>query len=803
VTDLVERWRAADADEAPGAPERAATRSARVRRRRLPRVERRTAIALAITLVLVTLPLWEVVLGKRTGMYGDTNDMFVPSYVGVWRAISAGHSPWWIPNVFAGVSSLGAGEYAVFYPFNVVFAVLNPVTAYRVWLLLHVWITAAGAFTWAWHRWRSRPGAIVAAVAYTHCGFVVFHLMHPPFIVATAWLPWLFYGVDLVYERWTVRRAALVAVPLALIAFGGQPQMLWIALVGIGAYAFSMFFFTDDRAMCSVRVLGATAIGLGFSAVQLLPQYHYGQSSQRPKLPMDGAFSIAEKPHHLWQMVFPFLFGGSSQGTVFSHGYLGGDSQTEVGMFVGGTILALAGIALIVRRKDALVRTLALISLVAVLICLAGSTPFGHFVYSYVPLSKSFRGWARTQLLLGLTFSMLAAAGVAEVMRVPRRYVQPLFVSTGLVLAIAIALPHMHSVNKEMVGGPYGLLARGLPVFWLLGLAAAVTVMTVRPKLGVVLLVAMCVGEVTTFTYQADWRGNSISSDSLHHFYDEHEPPTFGDPVDAPGGVDRWASDTYGFRMVSIAKNMRSVNGYDPLMQRDWAETAGGFTYDGYPQRTDLWGPGWLSDELRVSTLVLNKHLTPYRSWVRGAPVPGSDYVRWNRDPRLPEAYLVGSVQVDALPGIRRRINDPATPMTTTAYVEQSDGRVASLADARVPGHVVSADVLGSGNVVVDTERNGFLVLSHSWESGWHATVDGHATPVLRTNGLVLGVYVPAGRHTVHLHFTPPGLHEGAWLAFAALLLLFAIAPLGRHAGVVWDRRKRSTPPDALEGRMQ
>ena len=157
-------------------------------------------------------------------MYGDVNDLAVPEYVEVWQSIRDWDWPWWTPGVFGGHSTVGAGQYAVFYPLNVLFGFLEPVTAYRWWLLLHIWIGTAAAFTWSWRRFGSRAGAVVSAVAYSGCGFAVLHLVHPPFVIAVAWLPVVFCGVDAVRERWSAGRAALVAVPLALIAFGGQPQ---------------------------------------------------------------------------------------------------------------------------------------------------------------------------------------------------------------------------------------------------------------------------------------------------------------------------------------------------------------------------------------------------------------------------------------------------------------------------------------------------------------------------------------------------------------------------------------------------
>jgi hypothetical protein len=121
--------------------------------------------------------------------------------------------------------------------------------------------------------------------------------------------------------------------------------------------------------------------------------------------------------------------------------------------------------------------------------------------------------------------------------------------------------------------------------------------------------------------------------------------------------IDRWASGWYGFRSLSVVKDLYGVNGYDPLLQAEWAETAGGWTYDGYPTRGDLWEPGWTADVLRVSTLILQEQIEPgAEGWQRDAPVPGLDFVRWVREPRLPEAYLVGGVTVASLDALRAKL---------------------------------------------------------------------------------------------------------------------------------------------------
>ena len=78
-------------------------------------------------------------------------------------------------------------------------------------------------------------------------------------------------------------------------------------------------------------------------------------------------------------------------------------------------------------------------------------------------------------------------------------------------------------------------------------------------------------------------------------------------------------------------------------------------------------------------------------------------------------------------------------------------------------------------------------MLSQSWFKGWAATVDGRSAPVVRADGLVLGVPISAGRHRVVFRYRPPGLAAG--IALSAV----SIAGLGGWAAV--ERRRRPRRP--------
>jgi hypothetical protein len=85
----------------------------------------------------------------------------------------------------------------------------------------------------------------------------------------------------------------------------------------------------------------------------------------------------------------------------------------------------------------------------------------------------------------------------------------------------------------------------------------------------------------------------------------------------------------------------------------------------------------------------------------------------------------------------------------------------------------------------VDQKDRGLLVLSEIHYPGWRARVDGQQLPIVRADGILRAVEVPAGRHLVEMTFRPASVYLG--LAISATTLLFSLAYLlWCMAGCVW-----------------
>ena len=92
----------------------------------------------------------------------------------------------------------------------------------------------------------------------------------------------------------------------------------------------------------------------------------------------------------------------------------------------------------------------------------------------------------------------------------------------------------------------------------------------------------------------------------------------------------------------------------------------------------------------------------------------------------------------------------------------------------------------GAARAVVKTNRRATVVLSASYDPGWHATVNGRPAPTVMVAPALVGVVVGPGTHTVS--FTYDGYGSYALLFVLALVTLVAAAV----APLVWRRMRRS-----------
>ena len=77
-------------------------------------------------------------------------------------------------------------------------------------------------------------------------------------------------------------------------------------------------------------------------------------------------------------------------------------------------------------------------------------------------------------------------------------------------------------------------------------------------------------------------------------------------------------------------------------------------------------------------------------------------------------------------------------------------------------------------------ERPGLVILADTYYPGWNLTIDGQPAPIYRTNRLMRGAAVKAGRHALVYTYNPASVRIGAMLSIAGLIALAGLIPWAR-----------------------
>lgn len=630
-------------------------------------------------------------------------------------------------------------------------------------------------------------------------------------------------------------RAALgtfaLVVALAATAESLLPASLWI----LGC--FMLFFFSLGvlGAALAIRYVVRTrrrdgrlptwvwlvplvvAVAVALAAIQVLPTAELSTQTIRSHTG-GGASSYHFLPSHLILLLFPYLFGNSYSVAPFHTLYQGVWNPWELAGYPGLAAIALAFAGLPRIRRDPRALAIALAAGFSLLLALGRTTGAGALV-SFAPVYGQFRAWARDAVVVDLAIALFAAYGVAHLRTAAgeslRAGVRRAWRTVAALAAVAVVVPLVPAVSRYTVGGTERLLAIGIPLVCAALGACCVSLFGRSKRVALALCcVVVALDGFVSFGAYFEWR-RSPSPQAAASLYSAAVPPEWGGLAARPGGPTRFlmaarvprsspettmVPSTRSYPQVTDVKGLRSVNGYGPLAPRRYVEVVGEMSDNGLLHRASQFTRerSWLLDVLRISTVLVPRHEAPRYAphWFDSSrEIRG--FVRYTYTPRLPAAFLVGSVRpVTPRTAVAAAKGEIAFDPTRSALIEGRCAPCETIATPGIAGRVAARWRMNSVSAVVDAARPALFVVSQSWSPGWTASVDGRAAPVVRADALVLGVPVPAGRHRLRLEYHTPGLQAGgvvsASTAFGFLLVPALLRLRARRAGRRPSRRRTS-----------
>ena len=249
-------------------------------------------------IILLVRAIWsQQVIAIRDGSH-----YYWPLYDWLAERQRSGEWPLWNPLENAGVSLAADPTAALWYPLKLLLWLPLPgATAYNLYLVVHVLLGLWGVVSWL-RSSRSSPAnglvpdsrgglsrgaTYLAAIAYVYGGPFLFQYSNVIYLVGAAWLPWACRAIEQLVESRRLLPILQLAVILALITLGGDPQMSYhvglLALLRVGirprdqAGGDSRWSFWQPVS----RLALAGIIGGALAAIQILPTWTTIQRSGR------------------------------------------------------------------------------------------------------------------------------------------------------------------------------------------------------------------------------------------------------------------------------------------------------------------------------------------------------------------------------------------------------------------------------------------------------------------------------------------------------------------------------------------
>jgi hypothetical protein len=253
---------------------------------------------LAIVIPITAL-FGPALVSDRSFAMRDAGHFYYPLFEWCCGEWAAGRVPLWNPYENCGLPVLADTSSSVFYPGKLLLLLpLDFALRYKLYIMLHVVLAAAGSYALA-RAWKaSEMAAAIAAMAYACGGNVVFQYCNVVFLVGAAWLPFAGLAIDRMIRRRSWRAAMVLGVVLALMILGGDPQAAYHGLMIAGLYALLAPRDGDHtanaRQIClsmaqwaqllfvRLGLIGlAAAIGFLLAAVQVVPSAEATKYSER------------------------------------------------------------------------------------------------------------------------------------------------------------------------------------------------------------------------------------------------------------------------------------------------------------------------------------------------------------------------------------------------------------------------------------------------------------------------------------------------------------------------------------------
>lgn len=776
------------------------------------------------TAVLYKLPPWQPFRPADVASFENYLLADVPLAIYPWREFArellrSGTLPAWNPHVLAGVPFMSNPQTGLYTPFSLPLWLLPFDWALGFSAALKLWVAGFGTYLLTRElRLGFLPG-LLGGLSFGFCSLLVTWLTMETIPSVVALLPAMLWLVERTLRRGSVGAALGLAAVTAAALSGGHPGSQVHVLLIAGLYALLRVGFADGgaarRALLRplALVAGGVALGLVLVGVVLLPELlssrgtvgtsaRTGASGTLPglrEMPFDMIRTVVVPDW--WGRPSAFETPDSPTQTMFLN-YL------ERTFYAGVVPLLLAGVALVGWRGGAWRRIGPFAVLAALGLAIPLHAPGLWWLVTHLPGLELVQN-QRLHFMYELAVAVLAAFGLQALLERPAGERWRIAVPAGAVV-VGLGLVAGGSVRGDDVGRVFRHFATGADyaragvveltsVAWLVLLAGSVAGALFALRRWPARAGAIGVGLVLL-----------AALDMLHFAsgFNPSAPASAAIPPKPPAVafLQRHVGDgrVTGVELAlppdwSMRYGLNDVRGYDPPYPTrryfDLWRTATPAQDEWRPQTIDAITP----ETMRVMSALGARYVlaAPGTAAPEGDPslrelrtvYDAREAVVFENERAVPRAQVAPEVLLAADEDATRAalVGRPIDLRTTAVVEEDQGGGAAGVRGAHGTVRIVEEE---NSRVLLRAtlDRPGLVILNDTLTDGWSVRVDGREARALRANGVMRGVEVGAGTHSIEWRYRVPGLRAGLVVSVVGLLLFAA----GLVVVVRQSRRRRA-----------
>ncbi len=675
------------------------------------------------------------------------------------------------------------------------------------------------------------------AFAYATYNPIIVAVGHETKMQAIALMPLLVGSVLLIYEKKYWLGAALTAVATALLIGMNHFQIAYYTFIILffmsAAYAIRWIKAGQVKHLAiSFAIVAAAAVaGLMSNAVNLLTTSEYAKASIRggtelatdkttstkEGLSTDYALSYSMYKTEPFVMMVPKLYGGSSdlevaedeskaiealrampqelaQQLQYNVGsYWGGIGGTSGPPYVGAIICFLTLLGFFVldgKHKWWILAT----SLLAIVMSWGSFfLDFNTFLLNNLPFYNKFRAPSMTIVIPTFLFCMMAMITMQRIIvfenkaELWQRYKKGLMLTGGIFVVLlliyfnadfrnegdknllqqtAAAAPEVQgyvntflsALKEDRKDLAFSSIIRS---FFFILAAAAMIWLFVRKNISKVAVIAV-VG-VLAFI---DVMGINTKYLSSSKFVDATEGEASFTPSPADAQI---MQDTSYYRVLDLRQGISNALGTGYAMPAYFHNNIGGY----HPAKLSIY-QDLIEQQLSKFPQSLPVYNMLNTKYIIQKDQQGADQVYPNPE-ALGAAWFVKAIRYE---------KDGQSVMNALNNFSPADTAILFQSDAALVTQVPATDSAATIQLVYNnndevlyqsnSSANGFAVFSEVYyQKGWKAFIDEKEVPIVRTNYVLRGLSIPAGKHQIRFVFHPDAYYTGNTISMIAGILIF------------------------------